>query len=210
MFTVDPAFSVYHLIERIEYKSILFNHRRTMSLISYEIENATLIDGAQTRIFAGFQYLSKFAPQIKRYEEIAATAASVYVFGVPDTNPPPLPKINYIPLSPHDQLAREWFVISYGKAYASALATEEVSQITDPDNLRRFKGIWTFDLTIIDIMHNWLASLVDAHPLPENAASPDEQRAYMTLSMARLSARAAAVPAARDELTAALRSVSPQ
>lgn len=107
MYTVDPTFSVYHLIERIEQQSILLNHRRTMSLISYEIENATLIDHVSTRPFAGFQYFSKFLPQAKRYQRLAALSQSVYVFGVPDVEPPELPKVEYIRLTTTDQLAKE-------------------------------------------------------------------------------------------------------
>lgn len=134
MYTVDPTFSAFGLIGRTEQQRIQLNHRRTMSLISAEIENATLRDGAVTRIFAGFQYLSKFTAQVKRYERIAARAESVYVFGVQDVTPPSIPKMIYIPLSSRDQLAREWFVISHGVDYSSALATKEVSEINDPDD----------------------------------------------------------------------------
>src|SRR4051794_40665931 len=155
MYVIDPTFSVYHMIERIERKSILFNHRRAMSLISYEIENATLLDSAKTRIFAGFQYLSKFLPQVKRYERIAANAESVYIFAVPDVQPPEIANMHYIDLKPSDQMAKEWFVISHGVPYSSALATEEISQFSDPDDQRQFKGIWTFDLAIVGIMHDW-------------------------------------------------------
>jgi DICT domain-containing protein len=172
MYTVDPTFSAYSLIRRTEQQSILLNHRRTMSLSSTEIENATLRDGAATRIFAGFQRLGKFLPQVKRYEQIAARAESVTVFGVADVTPPLIPNLTYIPLSPSDQLAREWFVISHGDGYSSGLATEEVSEIDDRDDQRQLKGIWTFDAEkIVSIMHDWLTSPVDARPHPERSDS---------------------------------------
>jgi len=188
MFTVDPAFSVYHLVERMQQQTVLFNHRRTMSLISYEIENATLIDAVRVRVFAGFQYYSKFMPQVKRYEKLAMRAESVYVFGVPDVQPPTIPNLHYIPLTTADQLAKEWFLIAHGVDYSSALATEEVSRFTDPDEQRQFKGIWTFDVAIVTIMHDWLTSLVDARPFIEAANRHDQERhrALIGTSLRRL------------------------
>lgn len=61
---IDPAFSVYQLVKRVHTSEIRLRHRFTMSRVSYEIENATLVDQAHTRIFAGFQHMSRFVPQI--------------------------------------------------------------------------------------------------------------------------------------------------
>ena len=215
MYTIDPTFSVYRLIERIESHSILLNHRRTMSMISFEIENATLIDGAKSRIFAGFQYMSKFLPQAKRYQKLATSAESVYVFGVHDVQPPALPNINYVSLSATDRLAREWFVISHGTAYSSALATEEVSRFSDPDDQRQFKGIWTFDMPIVAIMHDWLASLVDAHPLTEAEKAHDfeQQRALIGRSYTRLNKKVGTLlqtATTRREIATAIESNTPR
>lgn len=195
MYAIDPTFSVYRLIERIENRSILLNHRRTMSMISFEIENATLVDGAPSRIFVGFQYMSKFLPQAKRYQKLATTAESVYVFGVQDVAPPALPNIRYIPLASGDRLAKEWFVISHGVTYSSALATEELSSFSDPDNLRQFKGIWTFDMAIVTIMHDWLASLVDARLLADAEKQHDfeQQRVLIGRSYERLNKKVGAM-----------------
>jgi len=185
---VDPQFSVFRLVERIENKSTILKHRRTMSLMSYEIENATLRDGARTRVFAGFQRMSKFLPQVKRYQTLAEKAASVYVFGIPDVQPPAIPNITYVPLTPDDRLSKEWFLISYGQDYFSALATEEMTRPDDPDETRVFKGIWTFDLSMVTILYDWLSSSVDA--LPQHFT--DENRNYarqvdlMSVSMAHL------------------------
>ena len=215
MYTVDPTFSVYSLIERIESHSMLLNHRRTMSMISFEIENATLIDGAKSRIFAGFQYMSKFLPQVKRYERLAATAESVYVFGVQDVPPPAIPNVHYIPLASTDRLAKEWFVIAHGTAYSSALATEELSRFSDADDLRKFKGIWTFDMAIVAIMHDWLASLVDARPFTEAEKQHDFalQRTLIGRSYDRLNHKVGAMlqtAATQREIVAAIQSSTPR
>lgn len=171
---VEPHLSVYSLTKRITEKRQFIHHRRTMSLISREIENASILDHAHNRIFAGFQVFSKFLPQQKRYERLAAQAESVYVFGVPDVIPPPIAKVTYIQLEPHAQLAKEWFLVSYGASYMSTLATEEQSSIEMPDPERIFHGAWTFDEEMVDILNDWLTSAVGALPFHIEA----EQRNY--------------------------------
>lgn len=210
---IDPSFSVFHLTERVQQQSTLLNHRRTMSLVSYEIENATLVDGARTRIFAGFQLFSKFMRQLTRYTTIALRAETVYVFGVPDVNPPELPNITYIPLKRTDQLAKEWFLVSYGRDYGSALATEEVTNITHPDHERLFKGIWTFDPAMVVILQQWLSSAVDARELliHESDLNFARQVQLMGRTVTRLTGRLEKLQAAAqpnlhvDELSIAIR-----
>jgi DICT domain-containing protein len=189
--TVDPSVSVYGLVHRTQQQNMLINHRRTMSLISYEIENATLIDGARNRIFSAFQYFSKFLPQVKRYEALARQAESVYVFGVADLIPPPIPKVTYVRLDPRSQLAREWFLVSFGKDYVSALATEEQTQITDPDDQRIFHGIWSFEFEMVSILNHWLTNLVRAAPLEleESERNYTNQIGIMSNSLGRIITR---------------------
>lgn len=160
-FVIDPNFSVYGLVERVMNQSVLLNHRKTMTLISYEIENATLADGAHTTIFSGFQRFSRFLTQLKRYQQLAKQARRVYVFGVPDVAVPEIPNVTYVPLQPSHQLAKEWFVVSYGGEYLSALATEELTHIDNPDYLRVFRGVWTFDRQMVSIIYEWLCREVN-------------------------------------------------
>lgn len=185
-YVVDPTFSVYRLVERMQNLSVVMNQRRTMSLISYEIENASIIDGAHTRIFSGFQYMSRFLRQQRRYQKLAARAESIYVFGVPDVEPPAIENVFYIHLSPTDRLTKEWFLISFGAEFCSALATEEISTITDPDDQRVFKGIWTSDADHVVILHDWLTSAVDARPLLLEARDYRKQVDLMSHSLRRL------------------------
>lgn len=161
-FSIDPTFSVYGLVGRVQNVNVsaTLSHRRTMSIVSYEIENATLVDGARTRVFSSFQRMSKFLPQMERYQELARKAEAVWVFGVPDVWPDPIPNVTYVPLKPEDQLAKEWFLVSYGPSYFSALATEETTDIDMPDEQRQFKGLWTFELSMVQILYDWLTSTV--------------------------------------------------
>ncbi len=191
--TIDPQFSVYHLVDRVKLGNSILNHRRTMSLVSHEIEDATLTHGARTRVFAGFQVMSKFIPQVTRYTRLAQQAESVFVFGVMDVQPPPLENVTYVPLAQTDQLAKEWFLVSHGQDYFSALATEEVTRLTDPDDQRVFRGLWTFDLSMVMILESWLTSAVDARPLsiPEAAHNFTQQIRLMSAALGNFAARLA-------------------
>ncbi len=160
-FVIDPNFSVYRLVERVMNQSVLLNHRKTMTLISYEIENATLTDGAHTTIFSGFQRFSRFLTQLERYRQLARQARRVYVFGIPDVDVPEIPNVTYVPLQPSHQLSKEWFVVSYGSDYLSALATEELTHYSNPDHLRVFRGVWTFDQQMVSIIYEWLCREVN-------------------------------------------------
>ncbi|MFZ4813219.1 MAG: DICT sensory domain-containing protein [Phototrophicaceae bacterium] len=158
---VDPSFSVYGLVDRVSKQSTVIQSRYAMQVISYEIENATLKDGARTTIFSSFQRLSKFIPQVERYTQLAAQSQRTYVFGIPDVDVlPAIPNLYYVPLKPYDRLAQEWFLVSYGADYYSALATEELSHIDDPDDQRKFRGVWTFELDMVTTLYEWLAGVV--------------------------------------------------
>lgn len=165
---IDPTLSVFHLSERVQKQSTTLNHRRTMNIISYEIENVTLLDNAHTRIFSSFQRMSRFIPQVERYRKLAQKAEAIYVFGIPDVEVPPIENLTYIPLTQDDQLAREWFIVNYGRDYATMLSTEEQSRFSDPDAQRVFRGLWTFQPTLTSIIAEWLTRVVNGTPLTTN------------------------------------------
>jgi hypothetical protein len=162
---IDPTFSVYHLVQRTQQQKHFIRHRQTMLQISFAVEDAVLEAGRSTRLFAGFQQLSKFLPQVERYRKLATTVESIYVFGIADVEPPPIDKVTYVRVSPDDRLSKEWFVACYGRNYSSILATEEITKITDPEEKRLFNGVWTFNPLIVSIIGDWISSAVDAKPL---------------------------------------------
>lgn len=199
---IDPEFSVYHMVERVQRQRTHLNHRRTMSLISYEIENATLKDNSRSRIFSGFQVMSKFLPQIDRYTVLAEKAESVYVFGVPDVTPPPIKNITYVPLAATDQLAKEWFLVSRSQDFHSALATEEQTDLSMPDDERVFMGMWTFDVDLVQIVEEWLTGIVDATPydMHHPDATPITHPHYIEQSLTRLQRYLAREPKVRTDI----------
>ncbi|MCC7447755.1 MAG: hypothetical protein IT324_10075 [Anaerolineae bacterium] len=191
--TLDPNLSVYGLVHRTKAQRTFLNHRRAMLIVSYEIENAIILDKARARVFAGFQRMSRFLPQVKRYQKLAQHAESVYVFGIMDVQPPPIAGVRYIPLKENFQLAKEWFLIADAPDYFSALATEEISTEGIPDDQRVFEGVWSFDEDMITILQEWLTSLVDARPLGDLSANRNYRRqiSLMTDAMGRMTARLA-------------------
>lgn len=185
----DTRLSVWGLVGRVQQKSLTLHQRRTMSIISHSIEDITLHDHIPTRIYAGFQRLSKFIPQVKRYAGIAQNAEQVYVFGVPDAEMPDLPNVTYVHVQEDAALAREWFLISRGAAYASALVTQEKTRFSDPDHLRRFQGIWTFDIDIINVLDQWLLNTVRDRDFNAQAETPldvSSQQVLVQKTLARL------------------------
>ncbi len=188
---IDPAMSVYALVKRTLDQRTLINHRRTMLVISHEIENAILLDRVRARLFSGFQRMSRFVPQVERYQRIAARAESVYVFGVMDVEPPPIANVTYVPLKPSDQLAKEWFIVAEAQAYFTTLATEEVG--ADPTTGEaQFEGVWSFDEDMVDILHDWLTSLVGARPMTGDGSHNYQQQVkLMSSTMGRMTARMA-------------------
>lgn len=163
---IAPDLSVYRLIARVAGNSTSLHSRRGMSFISHEIEDATMIGGEGNRVFSSFQRMSRFLPQVGRYVQLAEAASEIYVFGIMDV--PELPQIrnvHYVPITPDHQLAKEWFLVSYGTPYYSALVTEELSDMNDPDPEREFIGLWTFDLPMVATLHEWLCGVVGISPM---------------------------------------------
>jgi len=190
-FNIPSEFSVYALTKHSPRDLSIVNGRRTMNIISNQIENSTLIDGAETVIFSAFQRFSKFKPQMKRYRQLAKMAKHIYVFGVPDVELPVIQNITFVPLKETDQLAKEWFLISYGPDYFSALATEEETHIDDPDNKRKFKGAWSFDIAVVSMLYDWLGQAVNMTGFenPREQANHTRQAQLVSNIIGRLSVR---------------------
>lgn len=197
---INPDFSVFQLVESVQSTATLMRHRRTMSLVSFEVENATLLDGARNRIFAGFQRMSKFLPQEQRYRELAGKGESVYVFGIPDAQLPAIANITYIPLQPDDTLSKEWFIVSNGSDYFSALATQELTDIDDADDRRMFKGVWTFEYAMVRQLYDTLNLAVGAAPIPDLRRNYVRQVTLISSSMRRLSNSLAKISRARPQI----------
>lgn len=172
---IAPSASVYALVENDHKHQRLLNNVGMMALISREIENTILKDGVRSRVFSSFQRISSFLPQRKRYEQLAARAEAVYIFAHFDMAPPPIINVNYVPVDPDSQFAKEWFVVTDAPNFFTALVTEEIDSPNDPRAQRMFRGLWSFDEELVTIIQEWLSTVVKISPLshPDNRTSAD-------------------------------------
>ncbi|MEQ8675097.1 MAG: DICT sensory domain-containing protein [Aggregatilineales bacterium] len=187
---IAPSASVYALVQNDMKHQRLLNNVGMMTLISREIENTILKDGVKARVFSSFQRISSFLPQRKRYEQMAARAESVYVFAHFDMTPPPIVNVNFIPVDPESQFAKEWFVVTDAPNFFTALVTEEVDSPDDPRAQRMFRGLWSFDEEMVTIIQDWLSSIVQiqmpAHADQRSASDYRAQIAIMSNVISRL------------------------
>jgi len=152
-FDVDPQFSVFRVLNRSKKHFSILYHTETLKFISHAIENMMFDINSNFPIFVGFQRFSHFLPQIKRYHEIAEHVHHVYILGVADAELPEINNLTYVPVSEEAQIAKEWFLLSYGRDFFTALANEE---IVSQSNKREFVGIWSFDQNLVSILYEWL------------------------------------------------------
>lgn len=157
---IDPDFSVYDLISRSRQASIILSKRREMIEMSYRIEERIADQKLDGVMFAAFQYLSRFEARQDAYARLAQNCDHVYIFAYPDVPIPQIDNLTVVTLNETDKLMEDWFVIFHGADYYSALVARE--DIADDGDERVFQSLWTFDLAIIQIITDWLHSLLDA------------------------------------------------
>jgi signal transduction histidine kinase len=152
---VSKNFTLFPLV-RHEHQGNLFLHdRHSMAIMSHEIEaNVSRLD-QPADVYAGFQQISKFSVEEKRYRELAGLGHTVFVFGVLDVSPPSIQGIHFVPIDEDHALAREWFVIVDAPEFFSALVAEELLELSSQAEIKNigpnglYQGIWTFDPSLI-------------------------------------------------------------
>jgi DICT domain-containing protein len=89
-----------------------------MKAISRVIEDRALGAKPPSRLFSGFQYLSRFTPQAQRYHRILEAGCPVYIYGVPDALIEQKDNLRIIRLEEVSSLEQEepalsqfWFVV---------------------------------------------------------------------------------------------------
>lgn len=185
---IDPAASVYNLVRRTKEHSTVVNSLTTMQVVTSEIENVILLDGVRARVFAGFERMSSFLPQLERYRQLAQNAESVYIFATMDVEPPRVANVRFIPVKDNTPFTQEWFLVADSPDYFTALCAEEQTSPDVPRRNRMFEGVWSFDEEIVTILQEWLTHLVHAAPLTESKKRRNYNRqvSLMSRTMTRL------------------------
>jgi len=156
MIGVNFQQSLFALVKDQAANKMFVNHRKTMSSLSRAIELTALKASNPVRIFSGFQSMQFFLPVLTRYTQLAQRA-EVYIYGYPDITPPTVNGIHYVQLAEDDPLVKEWFIVVNSPDFCNALVTEDEAGLSVAHDRRRFKGLLTYDRTIVQQLDDALS-----------------------------------------------------
>ncbi len=177
--TTYTGVSLYKLITN-EFQNYLFvNTIPMMNTISREIEDVVMENNLPVDFYAGFQRYSFFLRQRRRYERLAKAARRVFVFGIPDVEPPTLPGIEFIPLDASHNLTQEWFLVVNTPYFFTSLLTREIEGQDTMTSGRKFQGIWTHDEKVVSQAYLILAQHLNQDYQPINQRDYYRQNNYI-------------------------------
>lgn len=161
--------SLYPLVLNDKKHHLATNSLETLVAISHSIEDAVMQHRLKGTVYAGFQRLSSFLPQINRFARLAAICGEVIVFAHPDTAVPEIPDIQFVLLSETAPLADEWFIVFDTTEFHIALLTRQVTEQLKEDvssSLQRFgrgrnyQGTVTTQPSIVSVAHRVLDQIL--------------------------------------------------
>ncbi|MDV3349830.1 GAF domain-containing protein [Leptolyngbyaceae cyanobacterium CCMR0082] len=121
-----------------------------MNLISHQIEDQVINHQITADFFAGFQRFSHFPEQLRRYSRLGAVCRRVYVFGIPDCEPPAISGLEFLELAPASSLAQEWFLLVNTPTFWATLVAREVDGQDPVTKSRRFDAVWSYDVEVVE------------------------------------------------------------
>lgn len=157
-----------------------------MRAISHLIEDQLILMGQPVELYAGFQRFSRFAPQAERYAKIAQVCRRVYVFGVPDVEPPRIPGVEFVPLAEGAALALEWFILVDTPSFWTTLVTREVPGADLLTGGRRYDGVWSFEHEAVDRVSLLITQLLGHTFRPNVHRNYGQQSAHVSAINGRL------------------------
>lgn len=122
----------------------------TVDVISHLIEDQILNHKLPVDLFTGCERFSRFVRELPRYTSLGSICRRVFVFGIPDIEPPALPGIEYIRLDANSALAQERFVVVNTSDFWSALLARGIESDAGTDTEQSFDGIWFYDEQVIE------------------------------------------------------------
>ena len=124
--------------------------KASLTALSHAMEDLVIVGNEQPLVIANFQRERFYRQETRRYNRIAKRSDQVYIMAAPDsdlvaTSTPYM----VIPFDPNDDfLAQEWHLIVIAQKYSACIVCREFSTPVEGvsfDELRQFKGIWTFE-----------------------------------------------------------------
>ena len=150
-----------------------------MNAISHSIEQQVIKHNLPVNFYAGFERFSKFPAQMRLYSRLGSAARRVYVFGVPDVKPTPISGVEYVAIEPNSPLAREWFLLVDTPYFWALLATEEVAGQDEATGGRKFDGIWSFDVAVVERASLLMSQLMGTVYQPVKQRNYDQQNMHI-------------------------------
>lgn len=178
-YDISEDFALFDLVDRWDTSFVFANYKGVLTIISHEIEKGVRGCSSRPRLFAGFQKMSLFLPQVKRYTALARYTEHIWVFGIMDAIPPKIENITYVPLTPPHALSREWFIVADAPEFFSALVAQDLSGFTVPDPQRRFRGVWTFEDDLVHTLQQNISKAIGIAPVQRSQMGARDYRRHM-------------------------------
>ena len=124
--------------------------KASLTALSHAMEDLVIVGNEKPLVIANFQQERFYQQETRRYGRIAKRSDQVYVLAAPDsglvaTSQPYI----VVPFdSSDDFLAQEWHLVIVAQKYSACIVCREFSAPVEGvsfDELRQFKGIWTFE-----------------------------------------------------------------
>lgn len=162
------------------------NTTAMMNVISHHIEDQVIQHRLPVDFYAGFQRFSNFPEQLRRYSRLGAVCRRVYVFGVADYQPPNIPGIEFVELSPTSMLSKEWFLLVNTADFWTTLVTQEVEGRDQTSGGRRFDGLWSFNEVVVDRIALLVSQLMETAYVPIHHRNHNQQNVHISEISSRM------------------------
>ncbi|WP_348257408.1 DICT sensory domain-containing protein [Funiculus sociatus] len=151
-----------------------------MNVISHQIEDQVIQHKLSVDFYAGFQKFSNFPDQLRRYSRLGAICRRVYVFGIADSEPPSIPGVEFIEISPSSVLSREWFLLVNTSSFWTTLVAQEVDGRDITTGGRRFDGLWSFDEQVVDRISLLISQVMESSYQPIRQRNYEQQNIHIS------------------------------
>lgn len=121
----------------------------TVNAMSHLLVEQILDRKLAVDLVAGFQRFSNFTEQVSKYTRLSTVCKRVFVFGVPDIQPPAIPGVKFISLDPESALSRERFLAVNSADFWAAMLAQEVEGSKTPEG-KGFDGGWLYEEEVVE------------------------------------------------------------
>lgn len=145
----SPGLDRLSLLDNVGQRLTLHS-RKVMVAVSHLLEDHAGLSGPETTLIATFQTLSRYERQAARYRSLAPRVRQIYVVGVPDGQPEPVPGVTLVPIEATWPLAQEWVVLVSGPRCCAALLARDEAGLRMDRLSPSFRGRYTTDSSLVD------------------------------------------------------------